>query len=219
MRGAMKGHHRELVPDLEAQALVQMHGAMILQGHGQGHPLKAGPPVAPERFEQQRPSGAAAVLGKHGEIADETLSGRANTGHQMAARLNVKLDLKKLPVAAHSDLVQTHKALMALWTDSPIQPDVNYVINLVYTSGPLSLVNYNNFSDPEVDKMIESGASIIDPAKRLEHHKGVQQRIQDEAAMGWVVEPYYRVGLSRNLQGFRWYTTQFYLVSQLTFIK
>ena len=46
-----------------------------------------------------------------------------------------------------------------------------------------------------------------------------QQRIQDEAAMGWVVEPYYRVGLSRNLQGFRWYTTQFYLVSQLTFIK
>ena len=78
---------------------------------------------------------------------------------------------------------------MALWTDSPIQPDVNYVINLVYTSGPLSLVNYNNFSDPEVDKMIESGASIIDPAARLEHHKGVQQRIQDEAAMGWVVEP------------------------------
>ena len=108
---------------------------------------------------------------------------------------------------------------MALWTDSPIQPDVNYVINLVYTSGPLSLVNYNNFSDPEVDKMIESGASIIDPAARLEHHKGVQQRIQDEAAMGWVVEPYYRVGLSRNLQGFHWYTTQFYLVSQLTFIK
>jgi peptide/nickel transport system substrate-binding protein len=135
------------------------------------------------------------------------------------AKLNVKLDLKKLPVAAHSDLVQTHKALMALWTDSPIQPDVNYVINLVYTSGPLSLVNYNNFSDPEVDKMIESGASIIDPAARLQHHKGVQQRIQDEAAMGWVVEPYYRVGLSRNLQGFHWYTTQFYLVSQMSFIK
>jgi peptide/nickel transport system substrate-binding protein len=135
------------------------------------------------------------------------------------AKLNVKLDLKKLPVAAHSDLVQTKKAQMALWTDSPIQPDVNYVINLVYTSGPLSLVNYNNFSDPDVDKMIESGAPLIDPAARLEHHKGVQQRIQDEAAMGWVVEPYYRVGLSRNLQGFRWYTTQFYLVSQLTFIK
>jgi peptide/nickel transport system substrate-binding protein len=135
------------------------------------------------------------------------------------AKLNVKLNLKKLPVAAHSDMVQSHKAQMALWTDSPIQPDVNYVINLVYTSGPLSLVNYNNFSDPDVDKMIESGAPLIDPAARLEHHKGVQQRIQDEAAMGWVVEPYYRVGLSRNLQGFRWYTTQFYLVSQLTFIK
>ena len=43
--------------------------------------------------------------------------------------------------------------------------------------------------------------------------------VPQQAAMGWVVEPYYRVGLSRNLQGFHWYTTQFYLVSQMTFIK
>jgi peptide/nickel transport system substrate-binding protein len=135
------------------------------------------------------------------------------------AKVDVKLNLKKLPGAAHSDMVQTKKAQMALWIDSPIQPDVNYVVNLVYTSGPLSLVNYNNFSDPELDKMIETGASIMDPAKRLEHHKGVQQRIQSEAAMGWVVEPYYRVGLSSNLQGFHWYTTQFYQVYQMSFIK
>lgn len=135
------------------------------------------------------------------------------------AKLDVKLNLKKLPVAAFSDLVQSKKAQMALWTDSPIQPDVNYVINLVYTSGPLSLVNYNQFSDPLVDKMIETGASILDPKARLEHHKGVQERIQEEAAMGWVVEPYYRVGLSRNIQGFHWYTTQFYLISQISFIK
>lgn len=135
------------------------------------------------------------------------------------AKLKVRLNLKKLPVAAHSDLVQTRKAQTALWIDTPIQPDVNYVIKLYYTSGPYSLVNYNNFSDPVVDKMIETGASILDPKARLEHHKGVQERIQEEAAMGWVVEPFYRVGLSRSLQGFRWYTTQYYLVSQMSFIK
>jgi peptide/nickel transport system substrate-binding protein len=134
-------------------------------------------------------------------------------------KLGIKLNLRKLPVAAFSDTVQSKKAQMALWIDSPIQPDVNYVVNLVYSSGPLALVNYDQFSDPEVDKLIETGAPIIDPAKRLEHHKGVQAKIQEGAPMGYTVEPYFRIGLSRNLQGFRWYTTQYYLVSQMSFIK
>ena len=93
---------------------------------------------------------------------------------------------------------------MAFWIDSPIQPDVNYVVNLVYTSGPLSLVNYSNFEDPMVDELIETGAGIVDAEQRLEHHKGVQQRIQEQSAFGWTVEPYFRIGLSSNLKGWRW---------------
>ena len=37
-----------------------------------------------------------------------------------AGKLGVKLNLKKLPVAAFSDTVQSKKAQMALWIDSPI---------------------------------------------------------------------------------------------------
>ena len=70
------------------------------------------------------------------------------------------------------------KAQMALWIDSPIQPDVNYVVNLVYSAWPLALVSYDQFSDPAVDKLIETGASIVDPKARLEHHKGVQAKIK-----------------------------------------
>jgi ABC-type transport system substrate-binding protein len=136
-----------------------------------------------------------------------------------AGKLGVKLNLKKLPVAAFSDTVQSKKAQMALWIDSPIQPDVNYVVNLVYSTGPLALVNYDQFSDPAVDKLIETGASIVDPKARLEHHKGVQTKIQEGAPMGYTVEPYFRIGLSRNIEGFHWYTTQYYLVSQMSFIK
>ena len=136
-----------------------------------------------------------------------------------AGKLGVKLNLKKLPVAAFSDTVQSKKAQMALWIDSPIQPDVNYVVNLVYSTGPLALVNYDQFSDPAVDKLIETGASIVDPKARLEHHKGVQAKIQEGAPMGYTIEPYFRIGLSRNIEGFHWYTTQYYLVSQMSFIK
>ena len=133
------------------------------------------------------------------------------------AKLNVRLNLKKLPVAAHADTVMSHKAQMALWIDSPIQPDANYVIGLMYTSGPLSLVNYSNFADPQVDKMEEEGAIITDPQKRIDFHKAVQERIQEQAAFAWSVEPYYRIGISNALQGFRWYTTQYYEVSEMSF--
>ena len=135
------------------------------------------------------------------------------------AKIGGKLELKRLPVAAHSDLVQTRKAQMAFWIDSPIQPDVNYVVNLVYTSGPLSLVNYSNFEDPMVDELIETGAGIVDAEQRLEHHKGVQQRIQEQSAFGWTVEPYFRIGLSSNLKGWRWYTAQYYKLHEVEFVE
>jgi peptide/nickel transport system substrate-binding protein len=133
------------------------------------------------------------------------------------AKLNIKLNLKKLPVAAHADTVMSHKSTMALWIDSPIQPDANYVIGLMYSSGPLALVNYSNFADPQVDKMEDEGATIADPQKRIDFHKVVQQRIQEEAAFGWSVEPYYRIGIAKNLEGFHWYTTQYYEVYQMSF--
>lgn len=135
------------------------------------------------------------------------------------AQVGVKLDLKKLPLAAHSDKVQSRSAQMAFWIDSPIQPDVNYVINLVYTSGPLSLVNYSSFQDDRVDGLIQSGAGIVDPAARLDHHRGVQQIIQEQAAFGWTVEPYFRMGLSGKLKGWRWYTTQYYKVHEMDFAE
>ena len=58
----------------------------------------------------------------------------------------------KLPVAAHSDLVQSKKADFALWIDFPIQPDPNYSLRLLYFTG--NAVNYQNYQDPEVDRIL-----------------------------------------------------------------
>ena len=135
------------------------------------------------------------------------------------SKIGITLDLKKLPVAAHSDLVQSRNAPMALWTDSPIQPDPNYVMNLVYSSGPLALVNYSNFNDPEVDRLIQEGTTIVDPEERIEFYQQIQKRIQEQAAFGWTVEPYYRVGLAANLDGFRWYPTQYYRADLMKFAE
>lgn len=36
-------------------------------------------------------------------------------------------------------------------------------------------------------------------------------------SFGWSVEPYYRIGIAKNLEGFHWYTTQYYEVYQMSF--
>ena len=130
--------------------------------------------------------------------------------------IGISLDLKKLPVAAHADLVQSRNAQLALWIDSPIQPDSNYVMSLVYSSGDLALVNYSNYQDDYVDAKLVEGSAIADAEERIEFHKDLQSHIREDAAFGWVVEPYFRIGVSRAITGFRWFTTQYYKVALMS---
>ena len=96
----------------------------------------------------------------------------------------------------------------------PIQPDINYALKLVWPTG--ALVNYHNFSDPKVDQTLKDGEGVVDPAARIAAHAGIQEHIHDQAPLGWIGEHYFAVGLSRKVSGFRWYTTQYYHVSEMS---
>ncbi len=126
----------------------------------------------------------------------------------------INLTLKKLPVAAHSDLIMSKKASLGLWTDMPIQPDINYALKLVWPTN--ALVNYHNFSDEKVDATLKKCEGVVDPAARIECHAGIQEHIHDRAPLGWIGEQYFAVGLSRAVSGFRWYTTQYYHVNEMS---
>jgi peptide/nickel transport system substrate-binding protein len=129
------------------------------------------------------------------------------------AQLNIVVDLHKLPVAAHSDLVQSKKADFALWIDFPIQPDPNYSLRLLYLTG--NAVNYQNYHDPEVDRILQEGASIVDTVERNAAHKPAEERIHDSATLGWIAEPFYVNAMSDKLEGWKWFTTQYYKVSEM----
>jgi peptide/nickel transport system substrate-binding protein len=129
------------------------------------------------------------------------------------AQLNIAVELRKLPVAAHSDLVQSKKADFALWIDFPIQPDPNYSLRLLYLTG--NAVNYQNYHDPEVDRILQEGASIVDTAERNAAHKPAEERIHDSATLGWIAEPFYVNAMSDKLEGWKWFTTQYYKVSEM----
>ncbi len=127
--------------------------------------------------------------------------------------VGITADLRKMPVAAHSDLVQSKKAQFALWIDFPIQPDPNYSLRLFYLTG--NAVNYQNYSDPEVDRILHEGASIIDTAKRNAFHKPAEERINEAATLGWIAEPFYVNAMSDKLEGWKWFTTQYDKVAEM----
>jgi len=129
------------------------------------------------------------------------------------SQVGISVDLRKMPVAAHSDLVQSKKAQFALWIDFPIQPDPNYSLRLFYLTG--NAVNYQNYSDPEVDRILQEGASIVDTAKRNAFHQPAEERINESATLGWIAEPFYVNAMSDKLEGWKWFTTQYYKVSEM----
>ncbi len=128
--------------------------------------------------------------------------------------IGIDVKLQKMPVAAHSDLVQSKKAPFALWIDFPIQPDPNYSLGLIYGTG--NAVNYENYSNKDVDAAIAAGVPIVDAKERAAAHEAPQRKIHEEAALGWIVEPYFLMGMSAKVHGWRWYPTQYYRVSDLT---
>jgi peptide/nickel transport system substrate-binding protein len=127
--------------------------------------------------------------------------------------IGIKVNLQKLPVAAHSDLVQSKKAPFALWIDFPIQPDPNYSLGLIYGSN--NAVNYQNYSNADVDAAIAAGVPVVNPEERAAVHEKPQRIIHEEAALAWIVEPYYLAAMSKSLAGWRWYPTQYYRISDL----
>jgi peptide/nickel transport system substrate-binding protein len=133
------------------------------------------------------------------------------------SQVGVTVDLRKEPVSAHSDLVQSKKADFALWIDFPIQPDPNYSLRLLYLTG--NAVNYQNYSDKEVDRMLQEGASIVDSAERNAFHRAAEERIHGAATLGWIAEPSYVNAMSANLSGWKWFTTQYYKVGEMSFTK
>jgi peptide/nickel transport system substrate-binding protein len=100
-----------------------------------------------------------------------------------------------------------------LWIDFPIQPDPNYSLGLIYGGG--NAVNYQNYKNDEVDRILKEGATIVDTAERNKFHAPAEQQINKDAAIGWIAEPYYVNAMTDKLSGWKWFTTQYYKVAEM----
>jgi peptide/nickel transport system substrate-binding protein len=126
--------------------------------------------------------------------------------YQSALRqIGVELELKKVPAGSFYNFVTDRKQPMIFYVDSPWCPDPGYSLTL-YFDGK-SYVNYSNYANAEVDKLLAEMAATADDKVRLEKAKQAQKIIMDEAPWTFVSYPNYTMARKADLKGWTYYTS------------
>ena len=125
--------------------------------------------------------------------------------YQTALReIGVELELRKIPAATFFNAVADRKQPMIFFVDSPWCPDVGYSMTLYFNSK--SFVDYSNYANAEVDKLLKDTASTADNAARLEMMTKAQDIVMSEAPWVFISFPGYHMARRSNLKGFTYYT-------------
>src|SRR5215468_12543242 len=126
--------------------------------------------------------------------------------YQTALReVGVELELKKVPAATFYNAVSERKQPMIFYVDSPWCPDIGYSMTLYFNSD--SFVNYSNYKNEEVDKLIKDTARTNDQKTRLEMMTKAQDIVMSEAPWVFIAYPGYHFARRANLKGFTYYTS------------
>ncbi|MGD9914733.1 MAG: ABC transporter substrate-binding protein [Rhizobiaceae bacterium] len=126
--------------------------------------------------------------------------------YQSALRkIGVELELKKVPAGSFYNFVTDRKQPMIFYVDSPWCPDPGYSLTLYFDSK--SYVNYSNYANADVDKLLAETAATADETVRLEKTKQAQAIIMDEAPWTFVAYPNYTMARKADLKGWTYYTS------------
>lgn len=126
--------------------------------------------------------------------------------YQTALReIGVELELKKIPAATFYNAVSERKQPMIFYVDSPWCPDVGYSMTLYFNSK--SFIDYSNYSNADVDKLLADTARTNDQAARVEMMTKAQEIVMGEAPWVFIAYPGYHFAHRSNLKGFTYYTS------------
>ena len=120
-------------------------------------------------------------------------------------RVGVEAVLDKLPAGVFYENVSRRQKPMIFYFDSPWTPDPGYSTALYFSSK--SFVDYSNYSNPEVDRLIQEGMETLDDPRRKAIYTQVQKTVMEEAPWGFMVYPKYALGRKKGLKGFTYYTS------------
>jgi peptide/nickel transport system substrate-binding protein len=189
---------------------------------GYGFPLRTGIPTiypsADESFWTYKydPEKAKSLLKQAGleKGFSTTLSYNAgvpeqeeiSTIYQTALRqIGVEVKLNKLPAGTFYDYVTKRSQPMIFYTDAPWNPDPGYANYLYFHSK--SYVDYSNYKNPKVDKLIDDGLAMMNLAQRIPMYREAQKIYVGEAPWVFIVRPNPALAARDNVHGWTYYTS------------
>jgi peptide/nickel transport system substrate-binding protein len=126
--------------------------------------------------------------------------------YQSALRqIGIELQLKKIPAGTFYNAVSERKEPMIFYQDNPWTPDPGYAMILYFLSK--SFVDYSNYKNDDVDKLLESIARSADEPARAEMSQKAQEIVMGEAPWVFIAYPNYHWARSSSVKGFTYYTS------------
>jgi peptide/nickel transport system substrate-binding protein len=120
-------------------------------------------------------------------------------------QIGIELELRKIPAGTFYNAVSERKEPMIFYQDNPWTPDPGYAMILYFDSA--SFVNYSNYKNSEVDKLLHDIARSSDEAERVKMSQRVQEIVMDEAPWVFVAYPNYHWARKPDVKGFTYYTS------------
>lgn len=120
-------------------------------------------------------------------------------------KIGVDLQLKKYPAGTFYNAVSERKEPMIFYQDNPWTPDPGYAMILYFDSK--SFVNYSNYKNEEVDKLLFGIARSSDEAERVKMSQRAQEIVMDEAPWVFVAYPNFHWAHKAGVKGLTYYTS------------
>jgi peptide/nickel transport system substrate-binding protein len=120
-------------------------------------------------------------------------------------KIGIDLQLKKYPAGTFYNAVSERKEPVIFYQDNPWTPDPGYAMILYFDSK--SFVNYSNFKNDEVDKLLYQIARSSDEAERVKMSQRAQEIVIDEAPWVFIAYPNYHWARKADVKGFTYYTS------------
>ena len=120
-------------------------------------------------------------------------------------KIGIELELKKIPASSFYTAVTERKQPLIFYVDSPWCPDPGYSLTLYFDSK--SYVNYSNYHNADVDKLLADMAATTDSNVRIDKAKKAQAIIMDEAPWVFIAFPNYTMSRKANVGGWTYYTS------------
>jgi peptide/nickel transport system substrate-binding protein len=126
--------------------------------------------------------------------------------YQSALReIGVDLQLRKIPAGTFYNAVSERKEPMIFYQDNPWTPDPGYAMILYFASK--SFVDYSNYKNDEVDKLLYDIARSADEPARVQMSQRAQEIVMGEAPWVFIAYPNYHWARKSNVKGFTYYTS------------